>query len=1227
MRVQATLNRVARPGLRSRTAVLTRTHRRCGWHVRLALSSQCISRVWPLGSYALCLLDSGASHSFVSSAWCRANGVTVRGKATVGRMADGSDLSLPGFLPRAALKLGAFRTKIDFYVADIGDIDVVLGSDFLHRFDPRVSWRNRSMILPSDSGPVTLCAYQNDNDLPQIHSDLVELCTIQAFSRMQEEVAPEDIAVAFVTPEAPSDGGKGADNPAVSAVLSEFSDVLRSELPPGLPPKRFAADGTPIEHVIETAPDAIPTRSKPFKTTPDELAEMKKQLEALTRAGFCQPSLSPWAAPVLLVRKKPDPVTGHSALRMCISYVRLNRITLNRIAYRLPRVSELLDKLTHATLFSKLDCISGYHQVGVRAEDQQKTAFCTPFGNYEFKVMPFGLCGAPSTFAYMMDEVFRESCELDSGARAEFESFVCVYLDDICILSRTEQEHIAHLRAVLQRLRKWKLYIKPSKCEWMQTSIEFLGHTITSAGRSVSHERAEALQNWPEPTTASEVRSCLGTFGFWREYISNYAHVVAPLTPLTGTGAPWRWGEEQRIALRNLKSAVLAAPVLMHADQARPFVVVTDASDYAVGASLEQDNAASERHPVAFFSHGMSKAERGYPVHERELLAIFLALRTWRHYLYNSDFTVECKTDHRPLQHFMEQSTLSGRQVRWQTFLSEFNLEISYMPGADNHFADGLSRRPDLRLMVIGAIAPYDPWLQRIQKAYELDPVARKLYNQSSGLKQNGRYKRAHGLLYFVAEGAFRVYVPDADELRPDLAREFHATPISGHFGHPKVYAAMSQHYYWPGMSDDVKRFVQACPVCQRINPTPQPRVQLYPLPVPSRPFQQITLDWVSGFPESNGKNAVFNIVDKFSKWAIVIPCTKHMSTKQLIDLLWSRVFSYAGLPESIVGDRDTRLRAREFRALCAHLQVRMKLSVAYHPQTDGATEIFNKTLIRMLRSYVEEFGSKWTEGIPALCYAYHNTVHSATGFTPHMLLHGWAPRDVRAPLTGLRPSGHPDVDTWLAQRASHFAGATERLERARTRMIAMQNASALAHKYKAHDLVKVSTRVLQPVDSGLPRKLRHQWVGPFSVVEEVNPGAIKLKLPEHYHLVHDTFSVHDIRPWLSHESHVLEPTYPVVLSHPAFNPIVQVVDRKSIGRAPRDAALIDIPATYKVLRRSGDAEWLREAHLETAEETALVNEKKKKKKKESGSSINPQKGHQPRPCVGAGHGAAANNG
>ena len=378
------------------------------------------------GVYCVALIDSGASHSFVSASFARENGVSFRVKSSRGKQADGSEFEVLGSLHNARIKLGPFRAKQSFYVANLSDFDVVLGMDFLVEHDPALSWRKRTMSLTQQGRPVTLHAQRSDSELPDVGSDKVELCTIQQYSRMQD-VADSDVQCCYVTPASSAVlTGAGAEHPLISPVLQDFSDVLRTELPHGPPPTRRAADGTPIEHVIETASDVRAIKSKPFSYSRDEEAEVLRQLRALCSAGFASPSLSDWASPVLLVRKKPDPVTGERALRMCISYVKLNRVTLNRIAYRLPRVSDLLDKLTHATVFSKLDCLSGYHQVPVREEDQKKTAFCTPFGNYEFRVMPFGLCGAPSTFAYMMDEVFRAGCELAPGRKALFDDYVAV---------------------------------------------------------------------------------------------------------------------------------------------------------------------------------------------------------------------------------------------------------------------------------------------------------------------------------------------------------------------------------------------------------------------------------------------------------------------------------------------------------------------------------------------------------------------------------------------------------------------------------------------------------------------------------------------------------------------------------------------------------------------------------------------------------------------------------
>ena len=1155
------------------------------------------------GAYTRALVDSGASASFVSAAFCRRNNITVRREATKGTLADGSIFEVPGKLHRVHFKLGALRIKHDFYVAELTDVECVLGMDFMTQYEPKIEWRKRCMTVPAGNQPgrasaaaVCLNAWTDSAPaLPGDTQDVVELRTIQDVEHTLQEYDAEDLCLCYITPEGAVSAAPADENKNVQDILREFSDVLRSELPPGPPPERLDAEGNPIEHTIETDPNAPPVRSKPFQMSVDEDAEVRKHVQALLDAQFVRPSLSAFASPVLLVRKKPDPVTGVRSLRMCVSYVKLNAKTLNRIAYRLPRVSTLLDKMSNAAYFSKLDCTSGYYQVPVREQDQHKTAFVTPFGNFEFKVMPFGLCGAPSTFAYLMDQVFKEGAELTSGAKVSFDSFVAVYLDDILIFSKTEEEHFMHISAVLQRLRKWKLYVKPSKCEWLRSSISFLGHTLSAQGRRVDHQRAEALQAWPEPTNASELRTLLGTFGFWRGYIRRFAEITAPLTPLTAKHVPWMWGKEQSDALQHLKRAVLESPVLMHVDQDKQFFVVTDASDFAVSASLEQLNEQGNRQPVAFFSHRLNDAQRKYKVHERELLAIVLALRTWRHYLLNADFKVLCHSDHRPLQHFMTQQTLSGMQMRWQTFLAEFNLEISYVPGKDNVFADGLSRRPDLRLMLVGALAPYDPWLSRIAAGFAHDAVARKLRSQATGPMRDRSYHTINDVLYYNSGGSLRVYVPAAPGLRDDILREFHCTSIAGHYGAPKVMAAVQQWYFWPNMSADVTRFVQACPVCQLKKSTPQPRVHVYPLPVPSKPFTHITLDWVLVQPSAGRKNkhdSLLNVIDRFTKYAIVIPCSKASGTHVMCEALWKEVFAVYGLPESITGDRDTRLTAKEMRALCRFLTVQMKLSVAYHPQTDGQSEVFHRVFLSTLRCFCDDNSKNWADLLPALRYAYNNTVHSATGYTPFKLLHGWTPRDIRAPLAALPPDGYGDVDNWLAKRQRELKAAQVPLERARAAMVAAQKASSRAHVYKVGDKVKVSTRVLPLRDATLARKLQQRWIGPLEVVEVVTPGAYRLEMPNHYDLVHDVFSAHDIRPWLDYETHCHDPDAPElpdVQAHPSLNEVLQVVNRRRCGPAPSGCEPTDIPAQYCCILRDGRVEWRPGTHLNTPAERLLV--------------------------------------
>lgn len=1153
------------------------------------------------GVYGLFLVDCGASVSFASTRYVRNNGIRVEPcDMPPARLADDSSLCIEGVVSKAHIKLGPFRTRHTFLVVDMPEFDIVLGMDFLSQYDPHVKWRSRTMSIASGGKTVVLKAFKPP-ELPGIDSDTIELCSMDTFAKSCVSDSNLCVDEAFVGCVLPDDlpsvspdvlSGKGANHPAIASLLSEYADVLKSSVPGGLPPERFAADGAPIEHTIETADGVKPYSRNPRPFTREEDEEIKRYLQDFLNKGWIRPSLSPWAAPVLFVPKKPDPVTGKKMWRMCISYVALNSKTLNRIAYRLPRISELLARISGAKFFSKIDLLDGFYQIRMRSSDVEKTAFTTPYGNYEFKVMPMGLCGAPSTFQYLMDNTFREPVKLPDGSTVSFSEFIAVYLDDVCIFSRTEAEHLTHLRAVLQRLREHKLFVKPSKCEWMQTTVEFLGHMVSATGQFINPSRAAALQSWPAPNNVPDLRSLLGTFGFWRQYVANYAHIVAPLTDLLKKDTMWCWRDNvEGAALRELKSAISAAPVLAHPDTEKPFYVVTDASDFAVGASLEQETDDG-RKPVAFFSHRLSDQERKYPVHERELFAIVLALRMWRHFLYGSEFTVTCSTDHRPLQHFMSQANLSPRQVRWQQYLSEYNLEVNYVPGSVNSFADGLSRRADLRLMLVSAFIPYDEVLSEIKAGLHSTAEGKRMMGKGRS-KSCSEFQLRHGLLYYVHKGAHRVYVPEFHGLRSKLLHDFHDLEVGGHFGRRKTYDALSQHYYWPDMAAAVEDYVRRCPICQRTKTTRQPPPEIHPLPTPRQPFAWMTLDWVSGLPKSKGGNdGYLAMLDRFSKWAIVIPCTKHMSSAELTDILYERVFSWVGLPECILGDRDSRLTAVRIKRIMRAIGVKMFHSTAYHPQTDGQTENFHRTFLSMLRSFVSTHQRDWEELVPSLLYAYHNTIHSSTGFTPHKLLFGWSPRDLRAPMLSLRDDSDPDIDVWLRQRADQLSKGQAGIEHTRQVMIEARKASPSdAPVFKPGDLIKISAAFLRVRCVGSQvKKLMPKFVGPFSVTEAVGPNAYRVRLPEVYSGIHDVINVSYLRPYFPDLDREFEPELPPIELHPTLNPVIQVLDRRRHGRTPQEIdSLLDIPARYLVVRKDGSTLWQPQSALQAPEELTLI--------------------------------------
>ncbi|KAL4377944.1 hypothetical protein GQ457_02G018140 [Hibiscus cannabinus] len=409
--------------------------------------------------------------------------------------------------------------------------------------------------------------------------------------------------------------------------VCDFSGVFPEELP-SLPPDRE------VEFVIETHVDSTPVSISPYQMAPKELKELKTQLQELLDRGFIRPSTSPWGAPVLFVKKKDE------SLRMCIDYRQLNKMTVKN-KYPLPRIDDLFDQLEGATVFSKIDLRSGYYQLKVREQDVLKTAFRTRYGHYEFLVMPFGLTNAPAAFMDSMNRVFHEYLD----------QFVVVFIDDILVYSRTEEDHDRHLRLVLQTLLENQLYAKLSKCEFWIREVVFLGHVVSSEGIRVDPKKVEAIVDWKQPTSVTEILSFLGLAGYYQRFVNGFSKVAAPLTKLLQKGVKYEWSDARQQAFEKLKEALINAPMLTQPVSGKEFVVYSDASYVGLGCVLMQEGRV-----VAYASRKLKVHEKNYPTHDIELAAVVFALKIWRHYLYGEKCIVY--TDHKSLKYLMTQKEL-----------------------------------------------------------------------------------------------------------------------------------------------------------------------------------------------------------------------------------------------------------------------------------------------------------------------------------------------------------------------------------------------------------------------------------------------------------------------------------------------------------------------------------------------------------------------------------------
>ena len=876
-----------------------------------------------------------------------------------------------------------------------------------------------------------------------------------------------------------------------------------------------------IKHHIDTG-DAAPVRQGarfiPHKIRP----AVESETEGLLRNGQAVLSDSPWNCNIVMVKRKHG-----EHYRMCTDSRSLNAVTAPTY-FPIPRIEDILSRAAQCKWFSSLDLRSAYSQVPLTEESIPKTAFSTHNGKYAYKVMPFGLIGAPATFQRLMHIVFSDL----------FNDGVSAFLDNIDLFHSDFEHHLKVLEQVLDRLIEANLKLSPEKTFIFRRAIKSLGHEISHDSIKPDHDKIEAIKSFPAPTTKKGVRQFLGLSGYYRRFIARYAHLAAPLHHLTKQETVFTWGKPEQTAFDQLKDALSKEPVLTAPDFDKPYVIFCDASDLALGAVLTQLDPETKKYkPISYMSRLFKGSEKSYLIYEKEALSVVEAAAKFKPYIWGQQ--CEIFTDNSVITYlFGKSSEKNARAARWSLSLQAQNIKVSHLPGKCNVVADCLSRpcestqtvamidslpelgdtcfklyqrgakkrHPAVGAKLIGTVCPAEEdgstdlkWDIDTLKMHQqwdnlygevikhlMDPRKRLSQETSKKVPDVGRFYLDGGLLYkrVVVQGKEYEVIVVPQRMIGQALKLAHAHVSAGHPGPARTIKQARKYFFWPRMVNDIKSFVGNCTICQRVKTGGNPLLPLKTYPTPKESWETVSVDLIGPLPMTErGNKYLLVMVDHLSRYC-ALGALQTKTAEEVADKI-TEICAFLNFPKILLSDSGKEFRCATMTALAKHHGFENRYTAVYHPASHGVCERRNRDIVTTIRATIDNLHEEWDRCLPAVQLALNTGYHRAIGDSPHFVMFG--KDELRAKLTFQLPTTYdPDLRYALTQKI--YETVSENLKKSQEEYRKYRNTKVS----KSREPLTVGARVFIK-NVKRKNKLDPLWLGPMRVHRLVGAAQYEL--------------------------------------------------------------------------------------------------------------------------------------